>query len=166
MRGSSRVLAGLAGAAVMLCGTPSAAQAGVVAAAAQTGPSNVSVSPSQVHQGALLTITASDCTSGGTVTSDAFPAVTLPAAVTTTATARVNNTATPGTHTLAVQCGTGTATASFTVLTGAAAQGGLGGTQTPHTTEMVLGGALTALAACTGAFLLSRRTRRTHHSHT
>ncbi|MFE5940885.1 hypothetical protein ACFQ69_36900 [Streptomyces sp. NPDC056470] len=115
------------------------------------------MSPSQVHQGALLTITASGCTSGGTVTSAAFPAVTLPAAITATATARVNDTATPGAHTLTVRCGTGNANASFTVLTGAAAQGGLGGTHAPSTIEMTIGGAMTALAVCTGAFLSTRR---------
>ncbi|MFE0654534.1 hypothetical protein ACFVZH_39050 [Streptomyces sp. NPDC059534] len=124
------------------------------------------VSPSQVHQGALLTITASGCASGGTdtVTSAAFPAVTLPAGTTTTATvtARVYNTATLGAHTLTVQCRGASTNASFTVLTGTPAQGGLGGTQTPSTTEMALGGTMTALAAGIGAFLLSRR--RTHHS--
>ncbi|MEJ8639997.1 hypothetical protein [Streptomyces sp. MS2.AVA.5] len=119
------------------------------------------MSPSQVHQGALLKISASGCTNGGTVTSTAFPVVILPAASSTTAAARVNNTATPGAHTVTVRCGNGTANASFTVLVGAAAQGGLGGTQTPSTTEMALGGAMTALAG-TAALLLNRR--RTRHS--
>ncbi|MFE9139656.1 hypothetical protein [Streptomyces sp. NPDC007355] len=161
MRRTSRVWAGLAGAALLLCGAPSAARADGTLMA-QTGPSNVSVSPSQVHQGALLTITASGCAGGGTVTSDAFPSGALPAAITTTVTARVYNTATPGAHTLTVQCGTGTASASFTVLTGTPAQGGLGGTQTPGPAQMALGATMTALAAGTAAFLLSRRTRHHH----
>ncbi|MFJ2061341.1 hypothetical protein ACIOMM_36325 [Streptomyces sp. NPDC087908] len=135
------------------------AQADTGGTVTQTGPSNVRVNPSQVHQGALLTITASGCTDGGTVTSTAFPVTTLPAIG--TATARVNNTATPGSHTLTVRCGTGTGTASFTVLSGAAAQGGLGGIQTPGTTEIVVGGSMAVLAAVAGAFLFSRRRSRT-----
>ncbi|MEU9298650.1 hypothetical protein [Streptomyces sp. NPDC048266] len=133
------------------------AQAGGTAG---TGPSNISVSPSQVHQGALLTITASGCTSGGTITSAAFPAVTLPAGASTSATARVNNNATTGAATLTVQCGGRSANASFTVLAGTPAQGGLGGTQGPSTTATAVGGTLTALALATGTVLLLRR--RTH----
>jgi hypothetical protein len=86
--------------------------------------------------------------------------VQLPAGATTSATARVTNTATPGAHTLTVRCGSRTANASFTVLAGAAAQGGLGGTQTPGTAVTAVGGAMAALAACTGAFLITRRRHR------
>ncbi|MEU0374428.1 hypothetical protein ABZ070_30125 [Streptomyces sp. NPDC006283] len=117
------------------------------------------MSPSQVHQGATLQLTASGCTSGGTVTSAAFPTVQLPTGATTTATARVTDTATPGAHTLTVRCGSRTANASFTVLAGAAARGGLGGSQIPGTAAIAAGSAMTALAACTGAFLVTRRHR-------
>ncbi|MFC8016476.1 hypothetical protein, partial [Streptomyces cinereoruber] len=148
------VLTVLAGAVALGLGPAGAAQAG---GTATTGPSNISVSPSQVHQGALLTVTASGCTSGGTITSTAFPAVTLPAGATTSVTARVNNNAITGTGTLTVQCGGRSANASFTVLAGAPAQGGLGGTQGPSTTATALGGTLTALALATGTALLLRR---------
>ncbi|MGW7285454.1 hypothetical protein ACWGH4_08150 [Streptomyces sp. NPDC054847] len=117
------------------------------------------MSPSQVHQGATLRVTASGCTGGGTVTSAAFPTVQLPAGATTTATARVTNTATPGAHTLTVRCGNRTANASFTVLAGAAARGGLGGSQVSSTAVTAAGGAMAALAVGTGAFLITRRQR-------
>jgi hypothetical protein len=119
----------------------------------------VILSSAQVHQGATLQVTASGCTSGGTVTSAAFPTVQLPAGATTTAIARVHGTAAPGAQTLTVRCGSRTANASFTVLAGAAAQGGLGGSQTPSTMVTAAGGAMAALAACTGAFLITRRHR-------
>ncbi|MFD3537468.1 hypothetical protein [Streptomyces sp. NPDC058664] len=131
-----------------------------MAQAGGTGPSNISISPSQVHQGALLTVTASGCTSGGTITSGAFPTVTLPAGATTSATARVNNNATAGARILTVQCGSTSANASFTVLAGTPAQGGVGGAQGPGAMAMAAGGILAILAAGTGAFLLIRR--RTH----
>ncbi|WP_244258339.1 hypothetical protein [Streptomyces sp. Tu 2975] len=118
------------------------------------------MSPSQVHQGATLQVTASGCTRGGTVTSAAFPTVQLPAGTTTTATARVTNTATPGAHTLTVRCDGRTANASFTVLAGAAARGGIGGSQNSGTAVTAVGGAMAALSACTGAFLITRRRHR------
>ncbi|MFD5110691.1 hypothetical protein [Streptomyces cinereoruber] len=144
----------LAGAVALGLGPAGTAQAG---GTASTGPSNITVSPSQVHQGALLTITASGCTSGGTITSTAFPTVSLPAGATTNTTARVNNNATTGTATLTVQCSGRSANTSFTVLAGTPAQGGLGGTQGPSTTATALGGTLTALALATGTVLLLRR---------
>ncbi|GGT24479.1 hypothetical protein GCM10010271_29840 [Streptomyces kurssanovii] len=153
----SRARTVLAGAAVVLVWSSSAAWADGMPAGA--GPSNVSVSPSQVHQGATLKVTASGCTSGGTVTSAAFPAVQLPAGTTTTATARVTDTATPGAHTVTVRCGSRTANASFTVLAGTPARGGLGGSQISGTAVTAAGGAMAALAACTGAFLIVRRHR-------
>ncbi|MFI8294262.1 hypothetical protein ACIGBL_34755 [Streptomyces sp. NPDC085614] len=88
--------------------------------------------------------------------------VTLPAGITTTATARVSDTTTASAHTLTVQCGNATANASFTVLTGTPAQGGLGGTQALSTAVMAAGGAMAALAAATGTFLLVRRARHNH----
>ncbi|MFF8841949.1 hypothetical protein ACF08N_04325 [Streptomyces sp. NPDC015127] len=154
----SRICVGLAEAAVVgiLALSPTVAWADGAPGAA-SGPSNVRVSPAQVHQGATLTVTASGCTGGGTVTSAAFPTVTLPAGATTTATARVDNTATPGAATLSVHCGGRTASATFTVLAGTAAQGGLGGSYTPGTSEVAAGAALTGVAAAAGAVLLRRR---------
>ncbi|MEV4331726.1 hypothetical protein AB0K02_14480 [Streptomyces sp. NPDC049597] len=157
MRVSQRCV-GLAGAAVvgLLTLSPSAAWADG-APAAGAGPSNVRVSPGQVHQGATLSVTVSGCPGGGTVSSAAFPTVTLPAGA-TTVTARVDNTATPGAARLTVHCGGRTAHATFTVLAGAAAQGGLGGSYAPGTGEIAAGAALTGMAAAAaGAVLLRRR---------
>lgn len=151
----SRTCTGLAGAVAVLVLSPSA----VAWADGPTasGPTNVRVSPSQVHQGATLSVSASGCTSGGTVRSAAFPTVTLPAGSRTSVTARVYNTATVGAATLSVQCGGRSANATFTVLRGAAAQGGVGGSRTPSGAEIAAGSAMTGLAACAGAFLLARR---------
>lgn len=155
----SRICVGLAEAAVVgiLTLSPTVAWASG-APAGGTGPSNVRVSPSQVHQGATLTVTFSGCSGGGTVTSTAFPTVTVPTGA-RTATARVDNTARPGAATLSVRCGGRTASATFTVLAGTAAQGGLGGSYTPGPHEVAAGAALTGMAAATGAVLLRRRTR-------
>ncbi|MEU9298759.1 hypothetical protein [Streptomyces sp. NPDC048266] len=161
MRRSSQALAALAGALALGLGPAGVAQAGGTAG---TGLSNVSVNPSQVHQGALLTVTASGCTNGGTITSTAFPSVTLPAGATTSATARVNNNAITGAGTLTVQCSGRSTNASFTILAGTPAQGGLGGTQGPSSTATAVGGTLTVLAIGTGTFLLARR--RTHSTRT
>lgn len=158
MRRLSRVRTALAGAAVVLVWSSSAAWAGGTPPGG--GPSNVKVSPSQVHQGASLRVTASGCTRGGTVTSAAFPTVRLSAGKTSTATARVSNTARPGAHTLTVRCDGRTANASFTVLAGAAARGGIGGSQAPSTTVTAVGGVMAAASACTGAFLITRRRHR------
>ncbi|MDQ1006614.1 hypothetical protein QFZ82_001099 [Streptomyces sp. V4I23] len=159
MRVSRRCI-GLAEAAVVgvLTLSPTVAWASG-APGAGAGPSNVRVSPGQVHQGATLAVTASGCTGGGTVTSSVFPTVTLPRGATSTATARVDNTATPGRATLSVHCGGRTAHATFTVLAGTAAQGGLGGSYTPGTSEVAAGAALTGMAAAAGAVLLRRRSR-------
>ncbi|MFF0425048.1 hypothetical protein [Streptomyces sp. NPDC004520] len=122
----------------------------------------VTVSPFAVHQGALLTITVRGC-SGGTVTSNAFATVTLPAAVNgvSTATARIFDNATPGQYNLAVQCGGRTLTQSFRVLAGQGAQGGLGGSMAPSSTEMAVGGSLVAAAALGGGLFIARRRRVT-----
>lgn len=150
----ARTCIGLIGAGAILALSPGGAWADGTAAG--TGPSDVRVTPSQVHQGATLSVTASGCSGGGTVTSAAFSAVRLPAGARTTATVRVRNTARVGPATLTVQCGSRGANATFTVIAGAAAQGGLGGSRTPSTTEITTGAAMAGLAACAGALLLRR----------
>ncbi|MGW8763711.1 hypothetical protein ACWGN5_14535 [Streptomyces sp. NPDC055815] len=122
----------------------------------------VTVSPFAVHQGALLTITVRGC-AGGTVTSNAFATATLPAAVNgvSTVTVRIFNNATPGQYNLAVQCNGRTLTQSFRVLAGQGAQGGLGGSMAPSSTEMAVGGSLVAAAALGGGLFIARRRRVT-----
>lgn len=154
----SRIATGAGVAGMVLALSPAVAWAG--GAPDGRGPTNVSVSPSQVHQGATLSVTASGCTSGGTVTSAAFPTVRLPAGSRTTTTARVNNTATPGAATLTVTCSGRSAHAGFTVLKGTATQGGLGGSQSLGTAETAIGTAMAAGALAAGAFVVSRRRRR------
>ncbi|MFF8848300.1 hypothetical protein ACF08N_37580 [Streptomyces sp. NPDC015127] len=72
----------------------------------------------------------------------------------------MSNTAAAGAATLRVQCAGRTAKAAFTVLAGTAAQGGLGGARTPNTAEIAAGTALTGMAICAGAVLLTRRHSR------
>ncbi|MFD7319642.1 hypothetical protein ACFV9D_00910 [Streptomyces sp. NPDC059875] len=121
----------------------------------------VTVTPFAVHQGATLTITARGC-AGGTVTSAAFPTTTLSGNNNgiSTATVRIHNHATPGQHTLTIQCPNGrTLTQQFRVLSGQGAQGGLGGSLAPSSTEMAVGGSLVAAAALGGGLFIARRRR-------
>lgn len=126
------------------------------------GSNGVTVSPFAVHQGAILTITVRGC-AGGTVTSNAFSPTTLSATVNgvSTATARIFNNATPGQYNLAVQCNGRTLTQPFRVLAGQGAQGGLGGSLAPSSTEMAIGGSLVAAAALGGGLFIARRRRMT-----
>ncbi|MFE0647330.1 hypothetical protein ACFVZH_01900 [Streptomyces sp. NPDC059534] len=126
------------------------------------GSNGVTVSPFAVHQGAILTITVRGC-AGGTVTSNAFPTTTLPAAVNgvSTATPRIFDHATPGQYNLAVQCNGRTLTQPFRVLAGQGAQGGLGGSMAPSSAEMAIGGSLVAAAALGGGVFIARRRRVT-----
>ncbi|MFF3286861.1 hypothetical protein [Streptomyces sp. NPDC003023] len=77
------------------------------------------------------------------------------------ATARVRNNATPGNYSLTVKCNDNpqTATASFRVLPGRAAQGGLGGSIGPTDAEMAIGAGLVATAAVGGSLFIARRRR-------
>ncbi|MEU9859294.1 hypothetical protein AB0D99_00340 [Streptomyces sp. NPDC047971] len=122
------------------------------------GANSVTVSPFAVHQGATLTITVRGC-AGGTVSSNAFPTVTLSGNVNgvSTATARIHNNATPGQYNLAVQCGGRTLTQTFRVLAGQGALGGIGGSLAPSSTEMAVGGSLVAAAALGGGLFIARR---------
>ncbi|MGW2836467.1 hypothetical protein ACWCWD_01550 [Streptomyces sp. NPDC001493] len=158
-------------------------------AAAGGGPSpsvpvNVTVNPRAVHQGATLQISAQGCNRGGRVWSNAFPTVELSAGRTGYATARIRYDTTPGHYNLSVRCnnnsnnsnnngfgdddvndfgngnGNGAvATARFTVLDGRGAQGGLGGSMGPGSTETRIGGGLVAAAAVGGAVFIVRRRR-------
>ncbi|MBD0741788.1 hypothetical protein [Streptomyces sp. CBMA152] len=130
-------------------------------AAANFGPSNVSVSPNAVHQGGILTITANGCGHGGIVTSNAFHPTSLSGGDTGFATARVFDHVSPGSYNLSVRCNDNprTETRSFTVLPGRGAMGGLGGSVGPTQTEMAVGGSLVAAAAIGGAVFVVRRRR-------
>ncbi|MFF0430881.1 hypothetical protein ACFYU9_01455 [Streptomyces sp. NPDC004327] len=123
----------------------------------------IDVSPFQVHQGGLLTITTRDC-AGGTVSSPAFTTTTLSPFNTgfSGATVRIFNNATPGQYTATASCTNGrTFTAQFRVLAGQGAAGGLGGSLAPTSTEMAVGGSLVAAAALGGGVFVARRRRMT-----
>ncbi|WP_149179671.1 hypothetical protein [Streptomyces sp. TRM49041] len=132
-------------------------------AAATNGPTNVTVSPTQVHQGGSLAVSAMGCGHGGTVTSNAFPktALTVNPSGHSAATPRIYDHATPGRYNLAVRCSDSprVVTRSFTVLRGRGAQGGLGGSMEPSSTEMAVGAALVGTAAIGGGVFISRRRR-------
>ncbi|AVZ76644.1 hypothetical protein SLUN_34970 [Streptomyces lunaelactis] len=128
-----------------------------------TGPINISVNPQAVHPGGILTITVQGCNRGGTVSSSVFPTTNLSGnqGGRATATARVNDNATPGQYHLSVRCNDNpqVATQQFTVLPARGAQGGLGGSVGPSSTEMALGGGLVAAAAVGGTLFIARRRR-------
>ncbi|MEV4936922.1 hypothetical protein [Streptomyces zaomyceticus] len=136
----------------------------VLSGGSNNTPTNVTVSPFEVHPGSTLTITARGCNRGGTVTSNAFPDATLSGGNgVSTAVARVYNNATPGNYNLAVRCngGSNVVTEPFRVLPGRGAQGGLGGSLAPSSTEMAVGGSLVAAAALGGGLFIVRRRRMT-----
>ncbi|MEU1073687.1 MULTISPECIES: hypothetical protein [unclassified Streptomyces] len=133
-------------------------------AAANFGPTNVTVNPSAVHPGSTLTITANGCGHGGIVTSTAFSPTSLSGEDRGNAgfaTARIHDHISPGTYNLSVRCNDNprTETRSFTVLSGRGALGGLGGSAGPTQTEMAVGGSLVALAAIGGVVFVARRRR-------
>ncbi|MEU7282179.1 hypothetical protein AB0A69_25885 [Streptomyces sp. NPDC045431] len=125
------------------------------------GPTNVTVRPTQVHQGGQLAVSASGCNRGGSVTSNAFPptALTLNRSGNSAATPRIYDHATPGQYNLAVKCNDSAlvVTRTFTVIAGRGAQGGLGGSMAPSSTEMAIGAALVGTAALGGGLFISRR---------
>lgn len=138
-------------------------------AAATNGPTNVTVNPFSVHQGATMQVSAMGCGHGGKVWSNAFPTTDLSAAPapgsTGFATAHIRHNATPGHYNLSVKCSDNAkvATHKFTVLAGQGAQGGLGGSMGPSSIEMQIGGGLVAASAIGGAVFIVRR-RRTGHA--
>jgi hypothetical protein len=125
------------------------------------GQLQVSVNPQSVHQGGTLTITVQGCNRGGTVTSSAFPEVRLSRSRTgvATAVARIHDRATTGQHSLVVACNDNqrVGTAQFTVLASRGAEGGLGGSVGPSSTEMAVGAGLVATSAVGGSLFIARR---------
>ncbi|KOU34071.1 hypothetical protein [Streptomyces sp. WM6378] len=156
---ASRALAAVlaAGAAIGL-----AAPMAVAGGPSTSGPTNVEVDPSAVHQGATLRITARGCQNGGRVSSNAFDEVHLSSGDVNFATARVHDHTTPGEYQLAVKCRDNdrVATRSFRVLEGRGADGGLGGAAGPSDTEMAVGGALVGTSAIGGALFVAHRRRQ------
>ncbi|WP_406390214.1 hypothetical protein [Streptomyces sp. NBC_00887] len=70
-----------------------------------TAPTNVTVNPSSVHQGATLQVSAEGCgRAGGKVWSNAFPTVNLSPGRVGYATPRIRDNATPGQYSLSVKC--------------------------------------------------------------
>ncbi|MEU9039728.1 hypothetical protein AB0D45_33160 [Streptomyces sp. NPDC048352] len=125
------------------------------------GPSNVTVNPYSVHQGASMQVSAAGCGHGGTVWSNGnFPQTNLSAGSIGFATVRIFNHASPGNHTLSVKCHDNSlvATHRFTILPGNGAQGGIGGSFGPSTAETAIGASLVGVAALgAGAHLVRRR---------
>ncbi|MBT2450518.1 hypothetical protein J7F03_26275 [Streptomyces sp. ISL-43] len=125
------------------------------------GPSNVTVNPYSVHQGASMQVSAAGCGRGGIVFSHGnFPQTNLSAGSIGFATVRIFNHASPGNHTLSVKCHDSSlvATHRFTILQGNGAQGGLGGSFGPSATETAIGAGLVGAAALgAGAHVIRRR---------
>lgn len=130
-------------------------------------PSNIVALPSVIARGGQLTITVDNCPTGGTATSDAFqrPAQLTPVHGTNTArgTATVSNNATPGSHSITVNCNGRTLTNpnAFTVI--GPVTGGVGGSSSTGATptDMAIGAGLVAAAVVGGgAFWLRRRAEK------
>lgn len=125
------------------------------------GPSNVTVNPYSVHQGSTMQVSAAGCGHGGIVFSHGnFPQTNLSAGSIGFATVRIFNHASPGHHTLSVKCHDNSlvATHRFTILDGRGAQGGIGGSLGPSTTETAIGASLVGAAALgAGAHVMRRR---------
>ncbi|MER7765240.1 hypothetical protein [Streptomyces sp. NPDC097619] len=130
-------------------------------AVATNGPSNVTVNPFSVHQGSTMQVSASGCGHGGTVWSHGnFPQTALSAGRIGFATVRIFNHASPGNHTVSVKCHDNSliATHQFRILDGRGAQGGIGGSFGPSSTETAIGAGLVGVAALgAGAHLMRRR---------
>ncbi|MFD4132596.1 hypothetical protein [Streptomyces goshikiensis] len=126
------------------------------------GPSNVTVNPYSVHQGATMQVSAAGCGRGGTVWSHGnFPQANLSAGSIGFATVRIFNHASPGNHTLSVKCHDNSlvATHRFTILRGNGAQGGIGGSIGPSAAETAIGAGLVGTAALGAGIHVMRRRR-------
>lgn len=126
------------------------------------GPSNVTVNPYSVHQGSTMQVSAAGCgNNGGVVFSrDNFDEARLSGGHIGFAHIRIFNHASPGHHTLSVKCHDNSlvATQRFTILPGNGAQGGIGGSFGPSTTETAIGAGLVGAAALgAGAHVMRRR---------
>jgi hypothetical protein len=143
-----------------------AAPAAVARDGMNLGPSNIVALPSAIARGGQLTITVDNCPTGGTATSDAFPSTPLTRVQNTNmakGTATVNHNATPGSHSITVNCNGRTLTNSnaFTVIGGV--MGGVGGSSSTGATptDMAIGGGLVAAAVIGGGvFWLRRRSEK------
>ncbi|MFE3993878.1 hypothetical protein ACFXPW_19655 [Streptomyces goshikiensis] len=126
------------------------------------GPSNVTVNPYSVHQGATMQVSAAGCGHGGTVWSQGnFPQTNLSAGSIGFATVRIFNHASPGNNTLSVKCHDNSlvATHRFTILRGNGAQGGIGGSIGPSAAETAIGAGLVGTAALGAGIHVMRRRR-------
>ncbi|MFH8798612.1 hypothetical protein ACH4F6_03265 [Streptomyces sp. NPDC017936] len=140
---------------------------GGVAGNAGFGPSNIVALPSVISRAGQLTLTVDGCRSGGTMTSDAFPRTGLSPISGTGGTSRgtvtVNGNASPGTHSITINCGGRTLTnpSAFTVIGGV--RGGVGGSSSSGATatDVAIGGGLIATALIGGGvFWMRRRAER------
>ncbi|MFC8343195.1 hypothetical protein [Streptomyces sp. NPDC057280] len=123
-------------------------------------PSNVTALPSAIARGGQLNITVNNCNAPATASSDAFPTVTLTSSGgLASGTARVDNNARQGTHSITVMCANGRLTnpTAFTVI--GAVRGGLGGSSSSGATptDMAIGGGLVAAAVIGGGLFWMRR---------
>ncbi|MCS0639859.1 hypothetical protein NX801_30345 [Streptomyces sp. LP05-1] len=145
-------------------------------------PTHVTISPNPVHQGGTLAVSVQGCRRGGAVWSNAFPktALSLNSSGHSAATPRIYDHARPGQYTLSVRCNDSNngnnngnnnggfggdggnnqiVTRTFRVIEGRGAQGGLGGSMAPSSTEMAIGAGLVGTAAIGGGLFISRRRR-------
>ncbi|MEU6357853.1 hypothetical protein ABZ896_52690 [Streptomyces sp. NPDC047072] len=158
MRTTRALAAAGAAVTVLTLAAPAAVADGMV-----VNPSNIVALPSVIARGGQLTITVDGCPTGGTATSDAFPATTLTLVSGTTSTARgtavVNTNASTGSHSITVTCNGKSLTnpAAYTVIGGV--RGGLGGSTTTGATptDMAIGGGLVGLALIGGGVFWMRR---------
>lgn len=151
----------------------SAVAAAVLGAAAPTAtawdhPSNIVALPGVIARGGELTLTVDGCSKGGSAMSPAFRDEVELSSVqgsrneSASGTAKVKDSAVPGTYDVKVDCGgTGALTrpSAFTVIGGV--RGGLGGSSATGATptDVAIGGGLVAVALIGGgAFWLRRRT--------
>ncbi|MDG4861428.1 hypothetical protein P8605_25160 [Streptomyces sp. T-3] len=132
-------------------------------AASAWDASTISVSPSYVSRGgtATVTVSASECRTGGHVSSSAFPNTPVSwNGGAATAHVTVHHDAYVGSHDVSVTCGGSTITkpAGITVIHGGV-RGGLGGSTTTGatSTDMAIGGALVAAAVIGGGVFWLRR---------
>lgn len=164
---TTRALA-TAGAAVAVLGlaTPVAVADGMGAS-----PSNIVALPSVIARGGQLTVTVDGCFSGGNAIATS-PGFERPAnlslvgnsGTTSSGTARVSRTASPGSYSITVRCSNGsslTRDSAFTVIGGV--RGGLGGSSATGATptDVAIGGGLVAAAVVGGGvFWMRRRAER------
>ncbi|WP_329262812.1 hypothetical protein OG223_46295 [Streptomyces sp. NBC_01478] len=164
---TTRALAA-AGAAVAVLGLAAPA---AVADGMGASPSNIVALPSVIARGGQLTVTVDGCFSGGNAMATS-PGFERPAnlslvggsGTTSSGTARISRSASPGSYSITVRCSNGsslTRDSAYTVIGGV--RGGLGGSSSAGATptDMAIGGGLVAAAVVGGGvFWMRRRTER------